>query len=57
VIAPVKEQMKKIEEQLALILKNLSSILNKNKRELDLANLRMKKNQSKKTETGSSRPT
>lgn len=42
--------MKKIEEQMAAVMKVVNATLIKNKREWDLANLRAKKNASKKIE-------
>lgn len=51
VLPSVKEPMKKVEEQMATVMKTLNAAFLKNKREWDLANLRAKKSALKKMES------
>lgn len=50
-VAPVKELVKKMEEQTVLMLKSVNFAINKNRREWDLANIRAKKNNTQREET------
>ena len=51
VLPSVKEPMRKVEEQMGIVMKAVNAAFLKNKREWDLANLRAKKNAAKKVET------